>query len=329
MTDKNGTTQSNIHIWLILIGTVIAILVFLFDRGILPRIWEGIESHRPPTFDFIYEGLLEPEIARYEVTQELFHIDSLLSNFQITVSADYYGNKYSGPVIIRILPTYGQPIEVARWDDFRAMHKDIRSFTLTPSQLIRYSGLSYSYPALPLFQNHLTEERMGKFDIEVFYDGQALGKESITVVNTPWTHSIQLSDSSIAVTEPITAFVTVKNFGAPSDFYVNGLLYEIRDVITQSLEVGDVGWWPDKSWEYTKEKIYWDIGELVTDQEISEELPLTSVSFNERRIYILETYVVKKLPDLKFPDSGDWISSDESWRIRDQPLYSTFVVLGP
>lgn len=293
---------------------LVSIVVFL---AAIVTIWLGAPSiiSFPPSFDFNYlDQPNDPPV--YELTEQLADPGSTIDLSDIYAIATYSGKEYSGLVNIQIKNARGETKTIANWSNFQKSHSDI-PLDLAPSDLFEYSGLNCEDP----------EGKRGKFEIEVAYLGKKLYSEKITVVYTPWLHTTQLSDVAILAGEPITACVTVKNFGSSSKFNVIGLLYDATSINTSTLE--SARWAPSDSWDHkTEGDANYVTGMIGNNEECTAELTLNGNLFEERHIYILETYAVKNRPYLKYRN-GTWITSPDSWRVRDQPHYSTIVVLAP
>jgi hypothetical protein len=300
------------------IFVVIGVLVEVVPPAI--RVWE---LNQPPKFDFHFEGVLDNDNPIYEVTEELADPNSTIDMSKIHVSATYKGEDYNGQVNIQIKTPSGETKPVANWSNFQKSHSDVK-LDLTPLDLFKNSGLNDGDP----------EGKLGWFEIEVTYPHEQLPlhSENITVVYTPWVHSIQLSDSAIlAGSEDITACVTVKNFDSPSKFKVFGHLYDATSINTSTLvdySKGIGSWAPTRTWDLKADDVIdHEIDIISTNEGRTAVLTINRSFFEERHIYILETYAVKNLPYLKYPSDDTWITSDESWRVRDQPHYSAIVVL--
>lgn len=303
----------------------VVILQLCFGQGLLWPMLNNRIDEQPPTFEFQCEDVLEQNVPVYEVTEPLADIGSPLDPFQITVTSDYHGDNVHGPVLIRIRTANGVPVEVNRWDDFQVVPRKSCSLFLTPSDLFNYSRVTHKSSALNLTHEDPTADRRGQFDIEIVHKNKILANKTITVVNTPWFHSTQLSDSVIHAGEPITTYATVRNFGIPSKFIVFGNLYDSTSADTSTLESSD--WGPNESWELLNYYGNIETDVIDTNNELIVPFVIRGSFFEERHTYILETYAVKYLPYLKFPEGDDWRTSMHSWRVRDQPHYSTIVVL--
>ena len=273
-----------------------------------------LQQPKPPKFDFQYESLLEPNAPIYEVTEQLAWTNkSLLGEFQINVITADPGNKFHDSMSIEVRTSKGKSLELSQWKDWQK--EKSYSINLTPSMLFDYSEV----PERVLTPNYTT----GKFDIKVVDgSGNICGKTTITVKNTPWFHLTQLSDSDIVPGESITAHVRVKNLGGPSKFKVYGNLYESSYTNLSALKNAD--WAPGDIWRRINSSSY-ETSIINKNEEFAVKLHLPEDDFEAGHVYLLETYAVKHLPYLKFPD-GDWITSNESWRPRDPPHYSTIVV---
>ena len=66
-------------------------------------------------------------------------------------------------------------------------------------------------------------------------------------------------------------------------------------------------------------------GVMKTGTEFTVQLPIAAGQLHARRTYVLETFALKHLPGLEF-SPGDWRTSPESWRVRDNPTYMLIVV---
>jgi hypothetical protein len=273
-----------------------------------------------PSFDFNYlDQQNDPPV--YEVTEGLADPGSAIDLSDIYAIATYSGKKYSGPVNIQIKTASGETKTIANWSNFQKSHLDI-PLDLAPSDLFEYSGLNCEDP----------EGKRGEFEIEVAYLGKKLQSEKITVVYTPWLHTIRLSDNVIlAGSEDITACVTVKNFGSPSKFKIVGNLYDATSINASTLVdySEGIGWWgPTRTWDVEKYNVTYNETDIISTKEGCTVVQTINRSyFEESHIYILETFAEKNLPYLKFPIENGKINLSESWRVRDQPHYSAIVVL--
>lgn len=323
---KKEMTSKQIIAILIFLAIVTPTLTFMFGPNILGQIHSYWGAKQPPKFEFQYEDVLEPNVPVYEVTEHLADIGSLLGKVRITVTTDYGGNNVRGTVCIRIRRANEVPVRLNQsWENFQISHSESRSLFLTPSDLFNYSRLSHKSSALNLTQGDPTADRRGQFDIEIVHNNKILANKTITVVNTPWFHSTQLSDSVIQVGEPITTYVTVRNLGSPSKFIVFGDLYDSTSADTSTIEGTD--WGPNKSWKLLDYYGNIETDVIDTNGELTVPFVIPGSFFEERHTYILETCAVKYLPYLKFPEGYDWRTSKHSWRVRDPPHYSTIVVL--
>ena len=295
---------------------IVAILTYANIYG-GPTIRDIQTSNQPPKFDFQFGGVLDNDNPIYEVTEELADIGSELGTIKIIVSADYSGNEISGPVSIEI-----QSDEVDLWEQFQHQNRDSNVFYLTPSDLFNYSGVPVRGAALNLTQSDSPAATSGEFKINVVWNDDELAKKTVTVVPTPWVHSTQLSDSTIYAGENITAYVTVKNRGAPSNFYVVGLLYETTSTNSSTFVIGSKGWYPEKTWGVVRHRTNQKTDKIDNNTESIVPLPIPGDKFEAQHTYILETYAIKELPYLH--PKKDWL---DCWEVRDSPHYSTIVVL--
>jgi hypothetical protein len=294
----------------VIFGFVASIVTIIAWMGINPRISPD------PSFDFNY--LNQPnDPPVYEVTEGLADPGSAIDLSDICVIATYSGEEYSGPVNIQIKTASGETKTIANWSNFQKSHLDI-PLDLAPSDLFEYSGLNFED----------LEGKRGEFEIEVAYYDKKWSSEKITVVYTPWLHTTRLSNVAIPANESITACVKVKNFGTPSKFKVVGCLYDATSINTSTLEsCSKEWWWPGKTWNSTR---YYEVetnAKIDTNGESTVVLNINGSFFEERHIYILETYAEKNLPYLNFPIENGRVNLSERWRVRDQPHYSAIVVL--
>ena len=313
------SNKRNIGVIIGIIGLIIAVIALVFGNGIYQTISSMLESNQPPKFDFQFGGVLDNDNPIYEVTEELAYIGSELGTIEIIVSADYSGNEISGPVSIEI-----QSDEVDLWEQFQHQNRDSNVFYLTPSDLFNYSGVPARVGALNLTQTDTPAATSGQFKIDVVWNDDELANKTVTVVLTPWVHSTQLSDSTIYAGENITAYVTVKNRGAPSNFYVVGLLYETTSTNSSTFVIGSKGWYPEKTWGVVRHRTNQKTDKIDNNTESIVPLPIPGDKFEAQHTYILETYAIKELPYLH--PKKDWL---DCWEVRDSPHYSTIVVLAP
>ena len=273
-----------------------------------------------------------------------------LEEFEIFITANYWGNKYGGPVDIVTEPKIDLENETKGWDDFRNDFSESRSIKLKPYELYYLADIPSDIPSLNLDVDSPHDEikTEGEFDIIIEAPGYGeLERITIKVINTTWFHSTQLSDSAILEGEKVIVYVTVKNLGAPSEFKVNYVLYKATEVDADSLTMNPYKeykkyWWPLKTWKNAGESPEGESVE-VSDYVITEiidrnneytvkfEIPgenTTNFKFESKNIYILETDARKNLPYVKFPNGESWtVGSKENWRLRDQAQFSTIVVI--
>jgi hypothetical protein len=261
----------------------------------------------------------------YELSEELTW-DSATSKFEtmITVNAIKSGDN-RGDVIVQITRANGETVEVARWKEFQNSWSSSQSFSLTPSKIFEYAGVRTTASAIDPTASNPIEKKTGQFKLEIIHNNAPLYSQPIQVVNAPWIHSTQLSDSELVGKEAVTAYITVKNFGFPAEFNIVANLYDATEGQPSTLERS---WWAGKTWKGILYKATQRTAVLDTGKESTVALVIPAEHFTTRHAYILETFAVKRLPFLKFP-GGDWLKSEEGWRARDQVHYSTIVVLEP
>jgi hypothetical protein len=306
---------------------VIVVLASSIGPGAWRQLTREYRLHRTPEFTFTFSGLPDPNDPTYEVTFDMFYARAPLGKFGVSISADYRGSGYEGPVDVTIRPATGEPRSVGRWDNFKNDHATSQVFTLTERSLFEYSAVPLVTSVVGLADGVVDTPSEGTFDIEVTAaDGTRLARKTAKVVNTPWSHAAQLSDSLIGATQSITAYVTVRNIGAPAEFYVVGNLYDATSVSPDTIEQGEDGWSPAKSWGEPQVSFgELSPGVVQTGAKFTIALPIDSGQFEARHTYILETFALKHLPGLEF-SPGDWRTSPESWRVRDNPTYMMIVV---
>lgn len=313
------------------LASILILVVAWLALSVGPNTWNWlIEQYRlrqSPQFTFTFSGVPDETHPVYEVTFDMFYTSKPLGSFDISVNADYRGQGYNYPVDVIIRPAEGNPKPVGRWKNFRDDHTKPQSLTLTDKSLFEYSNVPYLPSVVGLADGVTDTLSKGKFDIEVIaQDGTRLASKTVEVVNTPWSHAAQLSDSLIGATQAITAYVTVRNIGMPAEFYVVGNLYDATSVPTDTLEQGQDGWSPAKSWGQPQMTFSAPSPSAVENgAEFTIEFPIAGGQLQNRHTYVLETFAIKRLPGLEF-SPGDWRTSPESWRIRDNPTYMLIVV---
>ncbi len=325
---------------LAIVGALVGIVSVFFGEGIYQRLRDYLITKQPPRFEFLHEGALRSNVPVYEVTEELAHAPSgnpiiTKSTFQISVSAKYEGDEYAGPVRIVLIASDGREVHFDGWESFQKSSQDTVPVPLDPLDLVDYSGVDREPFPLNRIQRAPEAVTKGQFNIEIRSGSRILDTERITVLNTPWYHTVQLSDSSIQAGGSVTAYVTVENIGGPSRFSVFCILYDATYVDPSTLNIGSEGWWPAKTWDDAIGIVTAQTEKVIgTNEEFSvvfkipgESFTKPSFKFQAKHVYVVETYVLKKLPYLRFPDEGSWLTSEDRWRARNHPQYATIVVL--
>jgi hypothetical protein len=307
---------------------ITAILVGAFT--IITILYNLINSMLPPRFEFAFTGASDPAQPVYELAAPLLWGGGQDVTLQLIVNADYAGQRVKGPVVIEVQTKSGRLIEVARWSEFQSMHHETRLVEFTLSDLYRYAELpkeqlSPNPSASVPFSGASSPVR-----VNVRHHNRVLASTAFQVMNAPWLHSVQLSANSVQAGQPVTAYITVQNYGSSGRFIVQAELYEIFPATSQigpTLVPVDGRWTPNQTW---KKKVF------RTHVELPEPLPvggqavasivLPAEQLQARRVYLLDTLVVKKLPYLTFPD-GDWISSGDAWRASAGRQMAIIVVL--
>lgn len=325
--------EKEIKVIATLLAILVSILAILEFFGIseFSRIFQG----QSPRFQFQYEGIAESEDVTYEVAEELRHAENRLGEFDITIRSDNAGNDLWGTVDVVVRRPDGSEAKTLEWQRFEETFNQPQTLSLKPTDLFTFSLLPADASRLnPEADDPLTRVS-SYFDIEIMHDTDKLAKARVNVINTPWYHSTRISRGAIQMGENITAYVKITNLGKTSRFYLGGGLYDISKTSANSLAMEqDVGWWPAKSWE----SVDWPLGDesgapLITDpiakyDSIALRFEVPGDLFEERKTYVLETYAAKRLKYVDYPD-GEWFTSDQRWRTRDLPQYSTIVVLAP
>jgi len=297
-----------------------------------------------PKFTFQFQDINDQENPVYEITEELYYNsifevntdtgEPWVENFYITISQNPKIN-FGSQLSLQIVKNNKEETIMLT----KHFEKNEVKIKLNTLDLYKYSGLSAETPSLNI-QNHINDVITGDFKIRIITESnKVLDKKTIRVKYTPWCHSTQLSDysltdSSIKVNENLKSYVTVKNFGEPGKFIVINILYDSTDFEFSSLNIGSKGWWPAKTWGNNKYVVPNDdnhnLEDYIIEIEKNEIITFESIIpiefFEPYHTYILEAYVIKKLPYLRF-NVGDWFTSDQRWRLRDRPSYSEIIVL--
>lgn len=310
---------------------LLILVVVVAGSSVGPALWRQLTREyrlrQSPEFTFTFSGVADQDAPVYEVTFDMFYARTPLGKFDVSISADYRGQGYDGPVDVAIRPAAGEPISIGRWDNFKNDHAKPLTFTLTERALFEYSAVPLTTSVVGLADGVVDTPSEGTFEVVVTAaDGSHLAQKGVKVINTPWSHAAQLSDSLIGATQSITAYVTVRNIGAPAEFYVVGNLYDATSVSPDTIEQGEDGWSPGKSWG-KPQVTFGELspGTIAGGARFTVALPIASNQFQARHTYILETFALKHLPRLEF-SPGDWRTSPESWRVRDNPTYMMIVV---
>jgi hypothetical protein len=319
-TDKNLKTAAE----------VTAILVGLFT--IFTILYNLISQQLPPRFEFAFTGTVNPAQPVYELSAPLAAGGEQNITLQMIVNAAYSGARVKGPVVIEVQTRSGRLIEVARWSEFQSMHRETRLVEFSLSDLYRYAELTKERAAPNPGAADPFAEMRSEVRVNVRHYNRVLATTTFQVVNAPWLHSVQLSSSSIQAGQPVTAYVTVQNHGEAGRFVVMAKLYEIYPSSSSNLGStligGDTAWLPSQTWKKLVFKTHTETAEPVpAGGQAVAAIVLPAEQFQPKRVYLLDTVVVKQLPYLNFPD-GDWISSADAWRASADRQMAVIVVVG-
>jgi hypothetical protein len=308
---------------------ITAILVGIFT--IITILYNLVSQQLPPRFEFQFTGVVNAEQPVYEVTAPLTWGGEQDTTLQLIVNAGYSGERVKGPVVIEVQTRSGRLIEVARWSEFQSMHRETRLVEFSLSDLYRYAELSKERPAPNPGGADPFAGARGEVRVNVRHYNQVLASTTFQVMNAPWLHTLQVSSSSIQVGQPVTAYVTVHNHGDPARFVVQAELYEIFPGRTAqlgpTLESGDSAWLPSQTWKKQVFKTHAEVQEPVpAGGQAVASIVLPAEQFQARRVYLLDTIVIKKLAYLTFMD-GDWISSADAWRASADRQLAVIVVV--
>lgn len=340
--------MENINNWKMLRKVALIIAIVSGIVGIIHYATPWIENLSTylfkPKFTFQFQGINDQENPVYEITEELYYNsifevntdtgEPWVEKFYITISQNPKIN-FGSQLFLQIVKNNKEETIMLT----KQFEKNEVKIELNTLDLYKYSGLSAETPSLNI-QNHINDVIAGDFKIRIITESnKVLDKKTIRVKYTPWCHSTQLSDyslidSSIKVNKNLKSYVTVKNFGEPGKFIVINILYDSTDFKFSSLNIGSKGWWPAKTWGNNKYVVpnndNHNLEDYIIEIENSEIITFESIIpiefFEPYHTYILETYVVKKLPYLRF-NLGDWFTSDQRWRLRDRPSYSEIIIL--
>lgn len=309
---------------------ITAILVGIFT--IFTLLYNLISQQLPPRFEFAFTGTIDPAQPVYELTAPLAAGGEQNITLQMIVNAGYSGERVKGPVVIEVQTRSGRLIEVARWSEFQSMHRETRLVEFSLSDLYRYAELSKERSAPNPGLNDPFADVRADVRVNVRHYNRVLATTTFQVVNAPWLHSVQLSSSSIKVGQPVTAYVTVQNHGVAGRFVVMAKLYEIypssSTTLGSTLVSGDDAWLPSQTWKKLVFKTHAETAEPVpAGGQAVAAIVLPAEQFQPRRVYLLDTVVVKQLPYLNFLD-GDWISSADAWRASADRQMAVIVVVG-
>jgi hypothetical protein len=309
---------------------ITAILVGLFT--IFTLLYNLVSQQLPPRFEFAFTGTADPAQPVYELCAPLAAGGEQNITLQMIVNAGYSGERVKGPVVIEVQTRSGRIIEVARWSEFQSMHRETRLVEFSLSDLYRYAELAKEHPAPNPTANDPFAGTRSEVRVNVRHYNRVLATTSFQVMNAPWLHTVQLSSSSIHPGQPVTAYVTVHNHGDAGRFIVQAELYEIfpgrSTQLAPSLEDGEDTWAPGDTWKKQVFKTHAEAPEPVpSGGQAVVSIVLPAEQFAARRVYLLDTVAVKKLPYLNFMD-GDWISSRDAWRASADRQMAVIVVVG-
>jgi hypothetical protein len=308
---------------------ITAILVGIFT--IITILANLVNQQLPPRFEFAFTGVVNADQPAYEVTAALARGGEQDTTLQMIVNATYSGERIKGPVVVEVQTRSGRLIEVARWSEFQSMHSQTRLVEFSLSDLYRYAELSKDRPAPNPAGDDPFAGARGEVRVNVRHYNQVLATATFQVANAPWLHALQVSSSSIHPGQPVTAYVTVHNHGDPARFFVQAELYEIfpgrTAQLAPTLIYGDGGWLPSQTWHKQVFKTHAELAEPVpTGGRAVASIVLPAEQFQSKRVYLLDTVVIKKLPYLNFMD-GDWISSPDAWRASADRQMAVIVVV--
>jgi hypothetical protein len=308
---------------------ITAILVGVFT--IITIIYNLISQQLPPRFEFAFTSVSDPARPVYELAAPLTWGGAQGTTLQLIVNADYSGTRDKGPVVIEVQTRSGRIIEVARWSEFQSMHRETRLVEFSLADLYRYAELPKEHPAPNPAANDPFAGTRSEVRVNVRHNNRVLETTTFQVMSAPWLHTVQVSSSSIHPGQPVTAYVTVHNHGDAGRFIVQAELYEIfpgrSTQLAPTLADGENHWAPGDTWKKQMFKTYSEAPEPVpAGGQAVISIVLPAEQFTARRVYVLDTVAVKKLPYLNFMD-GDWISSKDAWRASSERQMTVIVVL--
>lgn len=320
-------------------GVFIAFLGLIFSPvGLLDRLSSLKQSRESPVFKYQFEGSFDQLEPRYEVAVPLAWSDEPIpqSKARVIINADYAGNKIQGPVYIKIQPadTSLSSVEVGRWDNFSSDHTIQKEIPISFEEIFFYADLSTSYDTA---KPDLTAEDPwqvleGQFELFIEHEGKKIDSKQISVLNTPWMHFTSLSQYEFTQGSPITTWVTVRNHGKESEFVAMSCLYRLASpgfqIDMQDLEMVGDGWWPEVGLDRVCEDYLQTPLTVGENEEQTIAIELPGVWLQEKGIYALITYVVKKSPILDYPPDAKWSDSEEGRENRDGRQYTTLIILG-
>lgn len=234
--------------------------------------------------------------------------------WELLIEPQYTGIDMLERVEIQVKDQAGNVIARGGWDHFDRNSPSIKISLdpLTFAKLVR--------PANPistnLFETYTPPEAKFTVEASTTFNSEPLSKQIgvFTIRNTPWYHTSHLSWPGLHEGEPPQLYVSGKNLGEPSDFFVTYELFKVEDI--------GGNWWnplPNSKPWYRKAIVVQPIGMIKSGEPFTTTISFRQEYFNDpdARAYVLNVWVVKKQKYTSFSEA-DWNNSDKPiWAFAD------------
>jgi hypothetical protein len=222
-------------------------------------------------------------------------------------------------------------VQVGVWSDFENQSRQPVIALLSFNDIFKYANLSEDSSKPDMTSDDPWSKNKGQFEIYVEYKGEKIASQVVTVWNTPWFHEVYLSDYEFKVGHTATASTTVFNHGAESEFEVNSCLFKISTP-TYSLDFSTFtsapdGWWPEKGLERVCKEYQTTQITIPMNAQKTIMQPVSTEPINEEGVYVLITYVLKRVPIIEYESNQATFDAKDIWLVRDGRQYVSFVVL--
>jgi hypothetical protein len=294
------------------VSLCVAVLVFLFGRGVYHQWREDRLQDQPPSFVISAINTLE-DSNQYEITDHWIEATSPVPGVELTFGLEIhptYSGEPLGEVQVRVKGNRGQILETGKWSNLTKESGMLR-VALDPYLLASEADLLKA--AYQWENNEYTFPRTD-LAIEVVRTrnpSSPLYTDTLTLVNTPWYHLAKASEHFLSEEQAsVDVYIQGRNLGGASEFTAVAETYEITDMSGRPYQP-----WPKIGWAVKPiDGVFGRGEEFSTRISLPGDSDSQSVfSFEAGKCYGINTYVCKKQNYADFGQAG-WRGTGEVWR---------------